>query len=208
MLRRFLLVGVMVLAQGSMLQLVIGTLLSAMFLLFQVQASPYQQMSDDFLASASSFAMVAMFLCSYAFKDAALTGLDDIKQRMSEEQRELYVVNQGTLSFIMIASTLGAIAMSIVLFIVQFSIEGARMRREARASKARRLRYKANNREVHVLELDDRHFHTFLSHVWGTGQDQMRIVKQRLLEMIPDLHVFLDVDGMRSDVQHAPAKPA
>ena len=141
MLRRFLLVGVMVLAQGSMLQLVIGTLLSAMFLLFQVQASPYQQMSDDFLASASSFAMVAMFLCSYAFKDAALTGLDDIKQRMSEEQRELYVVNQGTLSFIMIASTLGAIAMSIVLFIVQFSIEGARMRREARASKARRLRY-------------------------------------------------------------------
>ena len=27
------------------------------------------------------------------------------------------------------------------------------------------------------------------------GQDQMRIVKQRLLEMIPDLRIFLDVDG-------------
>ena len=32
--------------------------------------------------------------------------------------------------------------------------------------------------------------------VWSTGQDQMRIVKQRLLEMIPDLKVFLDVDDL------------
>eukprot|EP00966_Prymnesium_polylepis_P322666 7378912-Prymnesium_polylepis.1 len=27
---------------------------------------------------------------------------------------------------------------------------------------------------------------------WGSGQDQMRVVKQRLLEMIPDLSVFLE----------------
>ena len=38
--------------------------------------------------------------------------------------------------------------------------------------------------------------HLFLSHVWSTGQDQMRIVKQRLLEMIPELRVFLDVDDL------------
>jgi len=196
MLRRFVLVGLMVLAQGSMLQLVIGTLLSATFLLFQVQASPYKNMSDDFLASGSSFALVAIFLCSYAFKDSAFFGLDDIKQRMSEEQRDLYVINQGTLTLIMIASTLGSILLSFVLFIIQFSIEAARMRREQRASKARRLRYKSNNQEVRVMDLDDQHYHTFLSHVWGTGQDQMRIVKQRLLEMIPELHVFLDVDDL------------
>ena len=55
MLRRLVLVGLMVLAQGSMLQLVMGTLLSAVFLLFQVQTSPYIEMADDFLASASSF---------------------------------------------------------------------------------------------------------------------------------------------------------
>ena len=29
--------------------------------------------------------------------------------------------------------------------------------------------------------------------VWGTGQDQMRVVKQRLLEMLPDVTIFLDV---------------
>ena len=40
-------------------------------------------------------------------------------------------------------------------------------------------------------------FHVFLSHVWGTGQDQMRIVKQRLVEMLPDASVFLDVDDLK-----------
>ena len=76
-----------------------------------------------------------------------------------------------------------------------------RVRREARASKARRLRYKSDSQEVHPPELPissfKKHFHTFLSHVWGTGQDQMRIVKQRLVEMIPDLVVFLDVDDLK-----------
>ena len=54
MLRRFVLVGLMVLVPG-MMQIVVGTLLSGVFLLFQVQASPYKDTADDFLASASSF---------------------------------------------------------------------------------------------------------------------------------------------------------
>jgi len=98
---------------------------------------------------------------------------------------------------------LGTLALSFILFVVQFTIEGHRLRREARASKARRLRYKTDNEETKAPELPSsstasaaKFFHTFLSHVWGTGQDQMRIVKQRLLEMIPDLSVFLDVDDL------------
>ena len=27
---------------------------------------------------------------------------------------------------------------------------------------------------------------------WGSGQDQMRVVKQRLLEMVPNFNVFLE----------------
>lgn len=33
--------------------------------------------------------------------------------------------------------------------------------------------------------------------VWSTGQDQMRVVKQRLLEMVPNLRIFLDVDDLK-----------
>ena len=78
MLRRLVLVGLMVLYQGTMMQLLLGTLLSTVFLLFQVQASPYKVMADDFLASAASFCLVAVFLCSYAFKYSALIHIDDV----------------------------------------------------------------------------------------------------------------------------------
>ena len=40
--------------------------------------------------------------------------------------------------------------------------------------------------------------HVFLSHVWKSGQDQVRVIKSRLLLLVPDLKVFLDVDSLDS----------
>ena len=71
-----------------------------------------------------------------------------------------------------------------------------RRARERRAARSRRLRYTSNNREVEVPEVVENGYNIFLSHVWGTGQDQMRIVKQRLVEMLPDIRCFLDVDDL------------
>ena len=61
----------------------------------------------------------------------------------------------------------------------------------------RRLRYVDNDALAlpRALEGDEK-WNLFLSHVWSTGQDQMRVVKQRLLEMMPDLRIFLDVDDL------------
>ena len=104
------------------------------------------------------------------------------------------------------------------------------MEAEDRANKARRLRYKTSTKEVEMHTIADEHFHTFLSHVWrqapgfqhgsleekrnhllaeltlllddcSMGQDQMRIVKQRLVEMLPFIRVFLDVDECASTVE-------
>ena len=35
-----------------------------------------------------------------------------------------------------------------------------------------------------------------LNSVWRTGQDSCRVIKQRLLEMIPGVRIFLDVDDL------------
>ena len=79
---------------------------------------------------------------------------------------------------------------------------GSEANAEARAAKARRLLYVASKQQVMPPLLSDtgtgRRYHIFLSHVWGTGQDQMRIIKQRLREMLPDVQVFL---GARSEVE-------
>ena len=66
---------------------------------------------------------------------------------------------------------------------------------------ARRLRYRKDMREVPVPKLGRCDFHCFLSHVWGTGQNQMRIVRQRLLEMLPGVRAFLDVRARRLDAR-------
>jgi hypothetical protein len=196
MLRRLVLVGVMVLYQDTMMQLVIGTLLAGAFLLFQVQASPYINMSDDLLASSLSFCMVVCFLCCYAFKDAELTGLAAIQDKMSIEQKNLYVLDQGTLTAIMMCSIIAALVISAAIFAVQFAAEAARAKRDAHANRARRLRYVRNGQEAEVPSIEPGQFHLLcaakvqplnsmpaefidwclnlvcgsLSHVWGSGQ--------------------------------------
>lgn len=165
MTRRLVLVGLMVLLQGSMLQIIIGTVLSAIFLLFQVQASPFKSMGDDFLASACSFFLVIFFVCAYAFRSYEFVGLPDIRDKMSLEQEQVYVVNQTVLTLIIVGTIFGALFVSSFLFFLQLGVEGARMRREARSRKARRLRDKKTGAEVVAPLVPTGSFHIFLSHV-------------------------------------------
>ena len=73
---------------GEMLQLQIGTLVAAIFVFVQVMAAPYKQLSDDYLASASSFSLLVLLLTSLGFKYATLVELPDILMRMSWELLE------------------------------------------------------------------------------------------------------------------------
>jgi len=45
-------------------------------------------------------------------------------------------------------------------------------------------------------------FHVFLSHNWEHGQSEMRIVKERLREMLPHVSAFLDVDNLGNGKDH------
>ena len=174
MLRRFLLVGLMVVVHnGEMIQLIIGTLIAAILLFFQVQAAPYNDMSDDYLAAVSSFSLLILFLCCIGFKYSALIELPGIWARMSGEQQDVYGINTGVLTIIVMLSIVGSLVCAGVLFVIQFLAEGARLRKEALASKARRLRYKDSNAECQPPAIAETYYHTFLSHVWSTGQDQV-----------------------------------
>ena len=83
-----------------------------------------------------------------------------------------------------------------LLFVVKAAEVAELRQREAALAKARRMLFRVNDQAVPAPPLNGKVFHLFLSHVWGTGQDQVRIIKQRLREMIPDLFVFLDVDDL------------
>ena len=111
-----------------------------------------------------------------------------------------FEVPAGILSIVIFACVLGSIAFTVLIIIQQANEERRRQEALARANKARRLKSVETNKDIvppKAPEIDGKKgYHLFLSHVWGTGQDQMRIVKQRLLEMMPDLSVFLDVDDL------------
>ena len=51
--------------------------------------------------------------------------------------------------------------------------------------------------QVRVPQLEPGNYHLFLSHHWRHGQDAMRVVKQRVLELSKNFKVFLDVDDLK-----------
>jgi hypothetical protein len=80
MLRRLVLIGFLVLWQDTMLQLSVGTLLATAFLVVQIQARPYVELSNNHLATSASFCLVALFIAYLAFKQDELVGQSDVQQ--------------------------------------------------------------------------------------------------------------------------------
>lgn len=77
MIRRFTLIGLMVvLDQGSALQIVMGALVALSTSALQVQAAPYRRTVDAYLANASSFSLVVIFLICIVFKYVDLVRRD------------------------------------------------------------------------------------------------------------------------------------
>ena len=72
--RRLLLVGLLVVIEpGTILQLSLGTIACGSYLMVQLQAKPYLNESDNFIALGSSFALLMMFFCCVLYKYNALT---------------------------------------------------------------------------------------------------------------------------------------
>ena len=162
------------------------------FLLFQVQASPYLYLADDYLANGCSFFLLLAFLCCILFKIDALTENELVHARMSGEQQTDFLLPVDHIATILMVCVVGAVVFSVTILSLQLAAERRRHLREARYKKARRLRYAGDESEVHIPPPEDgQDYHLFLSHVWSTAQDQVRIIKQRLLEMMPALQVFL-----------------
>ena len=67
----------------------------------------------------------------------------------------------------------------------------------AASRAAPHLRMRGTRSTLHAPLLDVKHrYHYFISHVWSTGQDQARSIKELLKESLPGVRVFLDVDDL------------
>ena len=194
----------MVIKPGSLLQVMLGLLFALIYLVIQHQLGPYNTLTDNFVALTSSFSLVVLFLSCVVIKVQTLIDLDDVRSRLPDSLVDVFDLPTDlilALSFGAVVACLAAAALAVSL---QLSEDHRRAQLESLQQKARRLRLTANDREVDPPLIGPGRYHLFLSHVWSTAQDQMRIVKARLREMIPDASVFLDVPRGDSNLRVPP----
>jgi len=93
----------------------------------------------------------------------------------------------------------GLTLVSALAFAAHCYVRRRRVRRQTCKRESNRLRYVTNHMPATAVSLaDGLKYHLFLSHVWGLGQDRMRVVKDRLQVLLPGISVFLDVDDLEA----------
>ena len=145
-----------------------------------MQVVPFTHPGDGWIAMVSAASLVLAMLGMLALKMNVLYAIYAIS-----------VMDTGTIVVVLLIAIVLVVGVSITVLFWELSAAIA-------VYRARRLRYARDDAEVSVPRLRAASYHLFLSHMWvqfGAGQDQVRVVKQRLLEMVPSARVFLDVDG-------------
>ena len=187
--RKLVLVGFMSLVEmGSMIQLVLGMLISLVFLLLQMQAQPFRDDGDNALAMYTATSLPLLFFSCVLFRSTEFFDFGQVKALLAEDTRDMYVVSSSFVIGVMSASIVLALVLSIPVLYVSLKV----------TRNAVVLRWSRDNYRVVPRLLSPGQHHTFLSHKWTTGQDQARAVKELLQELVPGLKSWLDVDDMRS----------
>ena len=159
MARRFVLVGLLqVVASGTLLQLLLGTLTCFVYLVLQLQIVPYKDATNGYVALASSAALVLFFITCLVYTMALLVDVPEVHERMSREEQRRYQPHTLLVSAILIVTLLGTLVLAV-------GVVGAQVRAERRQQAARRrLRLKRTGDLVHATAIAGESYHLFLSH--------------------------------------------
>lgn len=153
MARRFALVGLFVVwpyQRGAMMQLALACFTSTLYLVVQIVCMPYKNTADNFVALACSTSLTVTLFGCVLFKYDVLLEAEQIQKRMGPSQRAFFTLDTTALTYMILASTIGALAITMLLLLVQ-TVQAHRKRLHDKLhAKARRLRWVANGMEVEV----------------------------------------------------------
>ncbi|KOO29834.1 polymorphic outer membrane protein [Chrysochromulina tobinii] len=182
--RQLVLTGFLALIEpGTLMQLYLGLIVASLSLVIEMHVSPYVDPGNRLLATVSGTSLVL-----------AMIGLLALK--MSAFLPDANVANPTKILVLLVVAALAVVGAAVAVFI----LESRAILAERRSMAVRRLRLQGIDKAVTLAPSAPGRYHVFLSHAWVTGQDQMRVVKQRLLDMLPTVHVFLDVDDAQRRV--------
>ena len=175
-----------ILDPGSIPQLVAAFIFSLIFMLLCAIAAPFKDDSDDYFSKACGFALSAVFFFSVILKISVLT--DAVEDQLSPHLRKRFSFDVALVSVGMIASIVGALLLAAAMAVDQLIALARKPLIKLVATKS-----------TPDMPLAKGHkWHMFLSHIWGTGQDQCASIKRQLTLLMPDASIFLDVDDLES----------
>lgn len=188
MLRKLLLTGVLSLVlPGTISQLFLGLVLSLSLLAIFVWCAPYEDTFDNFLSVLSSAALTFFLLAELGIAELGIcaelgTALPSCESGNSNQQ---------------VGITIGAI---VSLSLSVLVATGANVAYRARhLDSLPLLRWEDTNRITTAPAIPTgKSSHFFVSHVWKSGQDQARAIKQLLKELVGGLKIWLDVDDLHN----------
>ena len=166
-----------VIEPGTVIQSFMGMIFCACYLLVQLISRPYANgeqradprsrnapllrpermpilvnsratsVGDDYLALASSFSLLVLFMCTILYKYDELTASTDVQDKMSLEQKEKYLFSSLLLSAILVASVIGALVAACAIVFGQAVVE------RSKVAAIRKLRYVADSTVVELPRL-------------------------------------------------------
>ena len=115
-LSSFFLVGLMsIVLEGSIVQLMIATLFCILYLILQLQAKPYKDPSDDFVALSSTASLVVLDFSCVILKVGALTETPEVDAILSPRLRANFKLPNGLLTAIILGSVVCTLFLSLVI---------------------------------------------------------------------------------------------
>ena len=185
LVRRTILLGWVILVDVSA-RLVVGLLVSLVWLVALLTAKPYVRMIDNVLAACCATALVFIFLGGHLVRIYEQIA-SAWQAQVGGAEEETAVLSQRIVGFlgaeVLTAWLIGLCMLSVVIAACTIVYE---MRLLSRAVRAR---WERDHTFVVPRECTRGRFHTFISHNWRSAQDQARSIKQLLSALVPGLRV-------------------
>ena len=167
--------------QGTLLQLLVAFAFCLLCLLLTAVASPFKSNVDDAVAKAFGIALVAVFFFALIIKVNVLT-----------ESADDYLPDQLQRTFkldVLVVSVGMTIAVALALVVTVL----VALQQLVHAARIPVIKLRSTSGRPALTVDSGIIWHLFLSHIWGTGQDQCAAIKRQLCLLMPGISVFLDV---------------
>lgn len=201
MYRKLFLVGFAVFIKpGSLLQLVVAILFALVVLSMQMHFRPFKSILAAYLAMLSQVSTIVVLLICIVLRaesivevlhqyDIQRTLWDFLDFDSATLMSTLFASSVSVLGFVGLFTLHQVFAMQLLpQFVYRTHSPPLVINGQNVGNKHARLKsVTGDSKKTH---------HAFISHVWATGQDAARSIKQLLKEVLPGIKVFLDVDDL------------